>query len=193
VAIAAADYNSLPFNYSPKYALRIKQNSVIIWQPDSNGNYEGALTLTGVYAYHPFYADAWTSGGTLGAAIVSTSTLAFSMTAGHTLLPGQTVRIDNELFIIDTVATNTITPLKRGDNGSTATTHLNGATVTIWQPMEEAQNAVCEIANTAYKRRFGQSLSNTETVSGGMVVLSPKDIPSLAQEFIKTYQRRVYS
>jgi hypothetical protein len=59
--------------------------------------------------------------------------------------------------------------------------------------MEEAHNAACEIANTAYRRRFGQSTSNTETVTAAGIVLSPREIPAMAQEFIKTYQRRTYS
>jgi len=191
-AISSTQYNLLPRNYSPKHALQLKQNSTLIWEPDSNGDYEGVITLTGIFGYHPIYAEAWKSAGTLGASITDTTTLAFTMTAGHTLAIGQVIRIDNEIFIIGNVSTNTITPLKRGDNGSTAATHSNGATVTIWQPMEEAHNAACEIANTAYRRRFGQSTSNTETVTAAGIVLAPREIPAMAQEFIKTYQRRTY-
>lgn len=192
-SITASNYNLLPRNVSPKYELQLKENSTLIWEPDSDGNYEGVITLTGIYGYHPYYSEAWKSGGTLGAAITDTTTAAFTMTAGHTLQVGQTVKIDNEIFIVGAISTNTITPLQRGDNGSTAATHLNGASVTIWQPMEEARNAVCEIANTAYRRRFGQSTSNTETVTAAGVVLAPKDIPLLAYEFIKTYQRRTWA
>jgi hypothetical protein len=191
-SISASEYNLLPRNYTPKFELKLKQNSTLIWEPDSNGDYEGVLSLTGIFGYHPFYAEAWKSGGTLGAAISDTTTLAFTMTAGHTLVVGQILKINNEIYIVDTVSTNTITPLKRGDNGSTAATHLNGATVYIWQPMEETRNAVCEIANSAYKRRFGQSVSNTETVTAAGIVLAPRDIPVMAQEFINTYQRRTY-
>ncbi len=192
-SISSTEYNLLPRNSTPKFLLQLKQNSTIIWEPDSNGDYEGVITLTGLFGYHPYYAEAWKSGGTLGAAITDTTTLAFTMTAGHTLLVGQMLKIDNELFIVGSISANTITPLKRGENGSTAATHSNGATVTIWQPMEEARNAVCEIANSSYRRRFGQSVSNTETVTAAGVVLSPKDVPLLAHEFIKTYQRRTWA
>ena len=191
--ISSTEYNLLPRNYTPKYALQLKQNSTIIWEPDSNGDYEGVISLTGFCAFHPFYSEAWKSGGTLGADIASTSAATFTMTAGHTLAIGQIIKIDNEIMIVSDVSTNTITPTKRGDNGSTAATHTNGTTVSIWQPMEEARNAACEIANTAYRRRFGQSLSSTETVTAGGIVLSPRDVPALAEEFIKTYQRRTFS
>jgi hypothetical protein len=194
VAISASEYNLLPRNNTPKYALQLKQNSTIIWEPDSNGDYEGVIMLTGIYAYHPFYSEAWKTGGTLAAAISDTTTASFTMTAGHTITEGKIVKIDSELFNVSAVSTaNVITVNQRGDNGSTAATHLNGATVTIWQPMEEAHNAACEIANTAYRRRFGQSTSNTETVTAAGIVLSPREIPAMAQEFIKTYQRRTYS
>jgi hypothetical protein len=189
-SIAAAEYNLRPKNESPKYGLRIKANSTLIWEFDSDGNWEKVLALTALFGYHNRYADAWKTGGTLGAAITDTTGLSATMAAGHTLASGQIWRVDNEI-LIGSVSTNTLTFVKRGDNGSTAATHLNGATVSIWQPMEEARNAVCEIANTAYRRRFGQSLSNTETTTGAGVVLSPRDVPAMAAKFIATYRRYV--
>jgi len=190
-SIAASEYNLWPANEFPKFGLRIKQSSNFQWLTDDS-EYENVLPLKAVYGYHSNYTnEAWTSAGTLGASISDTTTLAFTMTAGHSLAVGNIVRIDNEIFIIGTVATNTITPLKRGDNGSTAATHSNGTAVYVWNPMDDCKNATLEIATQAYKRRFGQSLSNSETVTASGVVLTPKDIPTMAGEFIHTYRRRV--
>lgn len=191
-AIASTEYNLKPANEFPKYGLSLKGSSSVMWESDSNGNNDSVIDLLALYGFHTDYTrEAWESVGTLGEAITDTTTLAFTMTAGHSLAVGNIARIDNELFIIGTVATNTITPLKRGDNGSTAITHLNGASVSVWQPMADCKNATLEIAMQAYKRRFGQSLSNTETVTASGVVLTPKDIPTLAGEFMKTYRRLV--
>jgi hypothetical protein len=191
-SIASTEYNLLPKNESPKYSLKMKQSSSIYLVYDSTGESEYVLDITAIFGYHNRYSqDAWQSAGTLGAAITSTSTLAFTMTAGHTLEVGKIVKINNELYTIATIATNTITPVKRGDNGSTAATHLNAAAVYVWQPMEDVRNAVLEIATQAYKRRFGQSNSSSAQVTGAGVVLSPKDIPTMAKDFIYTYQRRV--
>ncbi len=190
-SIAASEYHLWPRNEYPKFGLKIKESSNFQWLTDDS-EFEYVLPMTAYFGYHPNYLqDAWKSVGTLGSAITDTTTLAFTMTAGHTLAVGNIAKIDNELNIIGTVATNTITPLKRGDNGSTAATHLNGATVYIWQPMNDCKSAVLEIAMQAYKRRFGQSLSNTETTTGAGVILTPKDIPTMAGEFIQTYRRRV--
>ena len=90
---------------------------------------------------------------------------------------------------MDSKAVNTVTVLQRGDNGSTAATASNGATVYVWQTMKACQNACIEIANSAYRRRYGQSAtSNTETVTAAGVVLSPRDIPTMAKTFIAQYE-----
>lgn len=190
-SISSTAYNLLPKNDTPKFALEIKQTSSIVWQSDSNGDSDCVLDVVGIYGYHNNYSEAWKTAGTLGAAITDTSTLAFTMTAGHILSVGKIVKIDNELFIIDTIATNTITPLKRGDNGSTSATHLNGATVYIYEPMQSLRHAIFEMAERAYKRRFGQSQGNDSTVTSAGFVLPPKDVPSMTKEFISKYQRRV--
>jgi hypothetical protein len=189
--IASTEYNVLPKNESPKWLLQLKQLSAIVWELDSDGEYEYVLDLLAVWGYHNRYAEAWKSAGTLGAAITDTTTLAFTMTAGHAVGVGKIYRIDNELYIPTTVSTNTITPLKRGENGSTAATHLINTVVYEWQPMEDLRNATMELANNAYHRRFGQSLRSEETITAAGIVLTPREVPHLTKEFIKTYQRNV--
>jgi hypothetical protein len=55
--------------------------------------------------------------------------------------------------------------------------------------MDSCKLACLEIANNAYRRRFGQSSnSNTETITAAGVVLTPRDIPTVAMEFIGTYR-----
>lgn len=191
VAIASTEYNLLPRNYTPKYAIELKDISAVTWASDSSGDTEYVIDLTGIFGSHDRYVDAWTIAGTLGAAISDTTTLAFTMTAGHTVAVGEILRVENEILIPATVVSNTITPVARGDNGSTAATHANGKTVYTWQPMEEARNAVLEMAMRAYKRRFGVSGGAAETITGAGVVLTPKDLPDMAKAFIETYRRVV--
>jgi hypothetical protein len=190
-SIASTEYYMQPRNDSPKHALYMRELSTVSWELDSNGEYEGVLDVRSINGFHDRYSDAWVSAGTLGAAITDTTTLAYTMTAGHTLLAGQITRIDNEIGIVNSVSANTITPAKRGDNGSTAATHLNGVTVYVWQPMEEVRNATIEITNNAYHRRFGQSIRSEETITAAGIVLTPREIPHMAKEFIKVYERRV--
>lgn len=188
-SVPSTEYSLRPRNYSPYNAIRLIDNSTYYWASDGAGDTHDVIAVSGIWGYHNRYAKAWLVGSTANEAL-DTSETGLDVVSGTSFLIGHLIRFDNELGYVSSVSTNTLTT-SRGENGSTAATHLTAINVSIWQPMEEARNAVCEIANTAYRRRFGQSTSSTETVTAAGIVLSPKDIPSLAQEFIRTYRRYV--
>jgi hypothetical protein len=191
-AIASTEYNMLPANFTPYYGLRLKEGSSVEWESDTDNNTEQVIDMVAWCGYREKFSQrGWSSVGTLGAAITDTSTLAFTMTAGHTVAVGQILKIDSEIYNVSTVATNTITPIARGDNGSTAATHLIGATVYKWNPQEEVKGAVLEIANSAYNRRFGKATGESATVTAAGVVLTPRDIPAMAEEVARAFMRLV--
>lgn len=187
--ISSGSYSLLNHNSTPYWAVKLKASSGLAWFPDTYGDTEGAISLAGVWGYHERYSAAWLATGTTAEALDASET-GVDVTDGTAFSVGQIARIDNELMYVSGIATNTLT-VTRGANGSTAATHLTSATVKTWQVMELAKQAVLEIANQAKARRFGQSLTNTETITPGGIVLSPRDIPSLAVDFIKTFRRRV--
>ncbi|MCR4308376.1 MAG: hypothetical protein NUV80_07545 [Candidatus Berkelbacteria bacterium] len=189
-SIPSTDYVLDAANETPYWNLRLRSNGSTYWTLNSTNGIEQIIQLYAWFGYREQYAQrAWALAGTLGAAITDTTTLAFTMTAGHSLAVGQVIKIGTEIYNITTVATNTITPIARGDNGSTAATHLNGVSVYTWKPQEQAKNAVLEIANTAYNRRFGKNTGTNEQITAAGIVLSPRDIPAMASEFIQTYKR----
>ena len=100
---------------------------------------------------------------------------------------GQIIKIDTELFNLETVSATSATVNFRADNGSTAATHLINAPVYVWQVEPLAHQATLETAHYAYERRYGKSADNTATVTQAGIVLSPRDIPVLAQKFIESY------
>lgn len=158
--LSSTEYITHPANTSPYSALSIRETSTQRWVTSTNANTEQVISVRAIWGYCERYASrGWKSGGTLGANISDTTTLAFTMTAGHTLQAGQIVKIDTELYNIDSVSTNTITPVQRGDNGSTAATHTSGTTVYIWQPDTRAKLAVIDQANIDYDERFGKKNS----------------------------------
>ena len=190
--IASTNY-LLKGNRPPYWCISLRDISTVSWTTSADGSVEQVLSLLGTWGYHDQYSQrAWLAIGTLGAAITDTTTLAFTMSAGHSVVVGNILKIDSELYNISTVSTNTITPVKRGDNGSTAATHLNGATVYAWQPMEEIKQITLEITHSAYMRRFGKNTGESATVTGAGVVLTPRDIPASAQSFISDMRRRVW-
>ena len=189
-AITSGDYHLLPKNATPYYAIKLTDISSVTWLSDSSGSSEFVLDLTAVFGYHNQYADGWTTGSTLGEDL-DTSETEWDVASETLFSAGNIIRVDNEIGIVSTTATGKINVVARGDNGSTAATHSNGATVEVWQPMEGARQAVLETAMQAYKRRFGKAEGGIATVTGAGVVLTPRDIPALTEEFIRVHRRYV--
>lgn len=49
--LTTADYYLLPRNDSPKYAVVLKESSTYLWEEDSSGNAEGAITIAGTWGF----------------------------------------------------------------------------------------------------------------------------------------------
>lgn len=189
--IASTEY-VLEGRKPPYWALSLRSNTNVSWETPASGNTQQVISLHSIHGTHDEYTQrGWAAVGTLSVAMSDTTTLAFSATTGHAITAGQILKIDSELFNVVAAGTNTITPIKRGDNGSTAATHLINSVVYAWQPMEGARMSVLEIANTAYKKRFGQSIGESATVTAAGVVLAPRDIPATAQVFIMSMSQMV--
>lgn len=187
----AAQYNLLSKNIEPKWAAKLVITSTVTWQ-SSTGNFEYILPVTAWWGYHNRYTQrGWLLAGTLGAAITDTTTLAFTMTAGHTLAAGQIIKIGTEMYNISTVVTNTITPIQRGDNGSTTATHLNGASVYIWQFQPEIKSITLQIAQSVRQKRTGQESAGRITVTQAGVVIRPEEVPPMAEKVLRAFSRLI--
>ena len=178
--IASTEYNLLPPNYYPKYALKLKGSTSVSWEADSNGDVEQVIDLAAVYGYHEDYSKlAWKSITTLSEDL-DTSEVAFDLASASLIHEGHILRIGNEICIASSKASNTVTVLKRADNGSTAATHTTGDTVYVWQPMSEIEQSCKTIAHNVYRRFGGQAGQDENIVTASGVVITPRDIPTLA-------------
>ncbi len=188
--IAPTDYLCEPYNSPPYYKVRLRDTATVNWLSSAAGSWLRVVQVLGWWGYRERFSQrAWLAGGTLGAAIADTTTLAFTMTAGHSLVAGQVIKIGSEIYNIGSISTNTITPIARGDNGSTAATHSNGLAVYIWQPMEDIKSAVLQIVGNMYSARSGQSSGGRITVTASGIVIRPEDVPPLAQKTLDKYRR----
>jgi hypothetical protein len=189
--IAGSSYFLIPGSIYPKFAIDLKQSGSVFWQLGSGGEPQQAISLSAIWGYHDRYsAEGWKAGSTLSEAL-DTSELGFDVADSALFAAGGIIKIDSEINTIASIATNTLTVLVRGDNGSTAATHTSGTSVYYWSPMEGARNAAIEIANTAYGRRFGRALGATETITAAGVIISPRDVPAMASDFIRAYGRKL--
>jgi hypothetical protein len=188
--ISSSDYILRTANTSPYWAIKLRMTSNITWEPDADGSDEQVISVAGVWGWHNDYAaHGWAIGGTLGAAISDTTGLSFTMTAGHSLVAGQLIKIGSELFNISTVGATALAVIARGDNGSTAATHSNGATVYIWQVVPIVKSAVLAIAQSVYQSRSGQASGGKISVTAAGVVIRPEDVPPMAAKVIDNLRR----
>ena len=187
VTVPSTEYSLRPRNDSPYSGIRLVDNSTYYWASDNAGDYHDVIAVSGIWGFHNRYAQAWLLGSTLAEDLDTTET-GTDVASGTPFAIGDIAKVDSELIYVSSKATNTLTNT-RGENGSTAAAHTSGANVYIWQFMGTLKTAVLETAMQAYKRRFGQSNSNTQTVTAAGIVLTPRDIPASMTEFISTYRK----
>ena len=188
--LASTEYNLVPKNFSPAYALKLKETSAYYWELDSYGNTEDVIDVSAIWGYHDRYSQrAWLTGSTVNESLTA-SDLTITMTSGTLFSAGQILRIENEIMIVSSVSTNDVTVMKRGDNGSTATTHASTTAVYIWQPMTQVKQAVMEMTIGAYKRKHGDNLTDVSTVTAGGVLVTPRDIPAWAWREVVNLKKR---
>ena len=165
-AIAATNYNLLPYSGPPYYALRLKESSTDVWELDSSGNSERVISVLGVWGWHPLYADVWLStGATLAEAITTTTATTFTCTTGI-LVAGDLIQIDSEWMHVSSVSTGAsdTATVVRGVNGSTAATHLISTAISRWHfPTLEM---IVRQAVSAYERLKNNPVGETINVDG---------------------------
>jgi hypothetical protein len=189
VAITSTEYNLKPKNFSPYYAIQLKDSSSVYWAPSGAGSVEDVVSILAWWGFHTEYARGWTQVGTLGAAVTDTTTLGFTATAGHTIAANQIVKIDTEVMNILTAGATAITVPLRGDNGSTAATHLINAPVYAWNVQAEIKMACMMAAQSIYQTRTGQTSGGKITVTQAGVVIRPEDIPASVQAILDNFVR----
>jgi len=141
------------------------------------------VDVTGVWGFHRNYAKAWKAVDTLAAAMSDTTTK--TLTVGNVdganlslISPridrGSILKIDSEVLNVVGVNTNTnvITVEERGANGTTAATHTNGSTVSVWQVEPAVRFAVSRQAGLLLSRRGAYV---TVEITGGGALMYPSD------------------
>lgn len=187
-AISASDYVLNSRNTYPKWAIKLLDSTDTTWEVDSDNNAEGVIEVLGWWGCHDDYARAWLADTTTNEALDLTET-AITVTAATNLQVGQIIKIENEIMVIRSIATNDVTVIKRGDNGTTAATHDTAKTIYIWQPIADIKNACMDIVNGLFHRRSGQNITGIAEVTAAGIVITPQDISSFARDIIQNYTR----
>jgi len=190
--IASTEYNLYPANYYPKYKLRLKESSTTTWEDDDDGNTEQVIDLSAIWGCREDYtARAWVLGSAINNVAGITATATSITIDSETLFHNDDlIKIDNELMRVTGTAATSLTVV-RGENGSTAATHDDDASIYIWQVAEDIHEACLSIAMSAYKRRWGENTSGTATITGAGVVITPADVSGRVKEILNYYNPRI--
>lgn len=185
--ISSSDYVLEKRNFSPKFAVKLKDNVDTSWEVDSDSGWEQVIEVLGTWGYHDDYARAWVAAGTLAAQMAAGATSA-TLTAGHTIETGEIIKIDNEIMQGVISSSDTFTPTRRGDNGTTDGLHVIASVVYTWDVLPIIKDACLQIAANYYMRRTGQGQMAAQVTAAG-VVLTPQDIPQGVVVALQTFQR----
>ena len=143
--VAPTNFLLYPNNVWPKSEIRLKQSGGIAWLPDSLGNYEQVISISGIFGYHNDYLRAWGGCGTVtDAAGINAAVTTYTASAGAGIKAGMLLKIDTEFLYARAVSGTSIT-IDRGVNGSTAAAHLLGAPVSYWKAIFTVSK-VCRMA-----------------------------------------------
>ena len=183
-----ANYFLYPLDDFPKIRLEINPNGN--YSSFANGIQKG-VEIAGVFGYGDgISATPYIAAGTLGTAVLSTTTTGITMATGHSVAAGHTIRIDNEQMYTEVVATNVLT-VKRGVNSVVPATHASAATVSVYEYPAPIREACLITAMRAWKRKdsaFADIIGSPET---GQITMS-KGLDPDVKEVVKMYKKGSY-
>ena len=152
------------------------------------------LKVTGTWGYHRDWANAWLDVTTLSAAIATASATSITVTdidgtdaygRSPWISAGALLKIDSEYLEVTAVNTTTnIATVRRGVNGSTAATHSNGATVSVYQVEDDLREVVARQAGFKYARRGAYE---TTTIANLTTTQFPSDLLAELQNTLAGY------
>ena len=191
--IERREYVLLPQSEYPKYMLKLRDVSSILFVASASADAEQVIDVLGIWGYREDYANrGFVSLTTINeGAQLSASDLTITMTNASNCYAGQLIRIENELMIVASVSGNNVTVVARGENGSTAAVHNDGTAVRGYNHHDDTQQVTLEIARMLYRSRYGENVETTAITTPAGVIVTPRSLPVWANEIINRYKRRI--
>lgn len=185
--ITSTYYWLYPLNMRPKHSIVLDTGSLGRgFQYDQDP--QRTISIAGVWGYCDDYAA---PGLTLAVAVTTTTATTITLSAS-TCEVGWTLLVDSEAMFVSGVS-GTVATVQRGANGTTAATHLIGATVYRYTPPADVEIACISMAAYANNVRTAAGVRR-ETIGEYTVEYGSADsggggIPAAAAATLRRYQR----
>lgn len=202
--ISSSDYNlktaNGTYNQTPyrQVKLRIDGTTTAF---EFDGTPDAANQIIGFWGYHADWANAWEdSGDTVQDNPLSSSgtTLLVTDVDGDDIngIPNrfklqQLLQIQDEiLWITDTNITDNTLTVRRGMNGTTAASHVQNTTISVFKPMDDVVEAMQTLTAHLYRRRddIGTSAERPVTGAQGQILL-PSTLPEEVKKILRPHRK----
>ena len=200
-AITSAQYNLTRgggHNRSPYTTIEIDQSTTANFSFYTTPR--KSQQVIGTWGFHDDWSNAWIdSGDTVqdGSGINSSVTAVTVANPNGAdvngitprLTPQQLIKVNSEYMHVVKISGAALT-VKRGVNGSTAASHSNGDTISVYQPMWDVVAAMEVLASYQYRRRtgVGTDADRPLATSDGVLIL-PSRLPDEVKSLLKRYRR----
>lgn len=170
-ALAANTYSLTPWNKSPKNAVVLEPTYFWTRQTDTWQD----VAIAGVWGYHRNPSKMWRSVAVLEDALASTTATTLTIT-GTAAAAGievyDYIRIGSEVMQVTAASTaaNAVLTVVRGDQGSTAATALDGATVELFNVTSDVREAAEQLTVYLYRQRDKAGEQNIQFADGAVLV-----------------------
>lgn len=177
VAIDIAGVLLYGSNELTKNKLRLL-NSGGIWQPDSSGSADQAISITGIWTYLFDRTAGWLRSMALSANMLVAATTFPSV--ANSIRAGQLLKIGTEFLYVTSVAapvspatTDTVT-CERACNGTVAAAHSTSDVVYAWHPGYDIEMLTSSAAVAYYNLKSNPLVSSYSM--DGVTFYTPKDV-----------------
>ena len=180
-----------PANLYPRQSLRLS-DPALCWLPGPQGRREQAISVTGIWGWHPDYSNAWQPLDHLTAALDNSSaSITVTDPAGPDendmtprFQPGQLLRLDTEYLLCTGAEASTQTLLlRRAQNGTAAAAHENGSLLYVYRPPARIVQCATRIATWLYRQKDANVFDKTTILNTGLAI-TPAALPTDAREML---------
>lgn len=145
-----------------------------IWELGSDPELN-QVVVEAYWGYHADYSAAWRQLTLVNeAANVTSSQTTIVVDSASAISPGMLLKIDDELMVVESIATNTLT-VTRGVRGTTAAAHSDNDVVYSFQPEPAVVRACARLAGYMHQR---MGAFESTTFDGVATVTMPPAIPA---------------
>ena len=184
-AIDSSEYFLYPLNGVPKTRIELLHSNKFWYFQDTR---QKAITITGKWGYRDDYDD---TGATLNGAITSTSVTSLTASDGSLIEVGWSLLVDDEQMFVTNVSSDMVT-VQRGNNGTTAATHSDGATIYRYVPPPEVEEMTALLVVTWHKWRNEGSQRRKRVGDFEVVYDSGWPIPQIVMDTVAQLRRPAY-